>query len=196
MNIKKRALHLAVTAGMVGSMVAVAAPAAHAAGPLPDYCGVYLQGSPDPAGGLIPAGLIPFPVTGNTVSQSSYALIGHEAKGQDKIINDLNNTTAGATRFSLGVTIGGLITATTRTISNATWNAGTATYTTTTPHGLKIGDIVSISKVSPATYNQTNVAVTGVPTTDSFEVSGRARPGRVRKERRRVTHRARCASAG
>jgi len=95
---------------MVGSLVAVAAPAAHAATILPDFCGVYLQGTVDPAGGLIPAGDIPFPVTGNTVGQKSYVLVGHESKGQGTIVNDLNNTTAGATRFKIGVTVGGTIT--------------------------------------------------------------------------------------
>jgi hypothetical protein len=176
-NLKKRALHLAVTAGMVGSMVAIAAPAAHAAGVLPDFCGVYLQGSPDPTGGLIPAGLIPFPASGNTVGQKSYALLGHEAKGQEKIINDLNNTALKGTRFKAGFTIGGTITATTRDIAGASWAAGTATYTTTSPHGLKIGDIVSISKVTPAGYNLTNVAVTAVGSATDFDVALVADPG-------------------
>ena len=110
MNLKKRALHLAVTAGMVGSLVAVAAPSAHAAAILDDSCGVYLQGNVDPTGGLIPTGLIPFPVGGNAVGQKAYVLIGHESKGQDKILNDLNNTALKGTRFKLGVTIGGTIT--------------------------------------------------------------------------------------
>ena len=109
MNLKKRALHLAVTAGMVGSLVAVAAPSAHAASILPDFCGVYMQGTVDPAGGLIPAGVIPFPVTGNAVGSKAYVLTGHESKGQDKILNDLNNTALKGTRFKLGVTIGGTI---------------------------------------------------------------------------------------
>lgn len=107
MNLKKHALHLAVTAGMVGSMVAVAAPAAHAAAALPDVCAVYLQGTIDPAGGPLPGGIIP--LNPPTTSQT-YGVAGHVAKGQDKIINDLNNDTAGATRFSAGLTIGGTIT--------------------------------------------------------------------------------------
>ena len=177
MNIKKRALHLAVTAGMVGSMVAVAAPSAHAAGVLPDFCGVYLQGNVDPAGGLIPAGLIPFPVGGNGVGQKAYALLGHEAKGQEKILNDLNNTTLKGTRFKLGVKLGGTITATTRDIAGASWAGGTATYTTTVAHGLKVGDIVSISKVTPAGYNLTNVAVTAVGSSTDFDVALVGDPG-------------------
>jgi hypothetical protein len=110
-RLKKRALHLAVTASMVGTFVtAVGVQPAHGATVLDDACGVMLQGSIDPAGGLIPSGLIPAPAGVNTAGQHAYVVTGHESKGQNKILSDLNNTADGAKRFSLGVTLGGTIT--------------------------------------------------------------------------------------
>ena len=102
MNLKKHALHLAVTAGMVGSMVAVAAPAAHAATALPDVSATYLQGTIDPAGGPLPAGIIPLvpPSTSQT-----YGVAGHLSKGQDKEIMTLNNTAAAG--YACVVELGG-----------------------------------------------------------------------------------------
>ncbi len=109
MNLKKRALHLAVTASMVGAFVTtVGVQAAHAIHQ-PDACGAYLQGTIDPTGSLIPGGLIPAPVGINTVGQRSYAVVGHESYGQDRILNDLNNNTFSAYRFGISVTLGGTI---------------------------------------------------------------------------------------
>ncbi len=108
MKLKKHALHLAVAAGMVGSMVAVAAPAAHAAGPtLPDICGTYLQGTIDPAGGPLPGGIIP--LNPPTTSQT-YGVFGHLAKGQDKeIVNVHQGGVVGTkeVKTTIGVTWGG-----------------------------------------------------------------------------------------
>ena len=188
MRFKQRAFRLAVTAGMVGSLTVVAAPAANAFGVYPDFCGVYLQGSVDPTGGLIPAGLIPFPGTGNQTGQKAYALLGHEAKGQDKILNDLNNTSNNVpiyahSRFQMGIRIGGLITATTVSVADAVWTAtdgGTITYTTAAPHGRLVGDIVSISNSETVDgFNQTNVPVAAVIDPSTFTVIGVADPGAV-----------------
>jgi len=104
-NLKNRALHVTVLASMVGAMGAVVAPAAHAAALPPDSCGVLIQGGVDPLGGLLPVGAIPAPVGVNTAGQNVYVLRGHEAKGQDKILSDLNNTAPGAKNFSLGVVV-------------------------------------------------------------------------------------------
>jgi len=90
---------------MVGAMGAVVAPAAHAATPPPDSCGVLIQGGVDPLGGLLPVGAIPAPAGINTSGQNVYVLRGHESKGQDKILSDLNNNAAGAKNFSLGVVV-------------------------------------------------------------------------------------------
>jgi len=100
-NLKKRALHLGVTVGLVGSLVAVAAPAAHAAAvPLPDTCAVHIQGPIDPAGGVLP-NAIPL----NSGNPYIFYAVGHDTKGQNKTVADVNNTAVGATRFSYGVTM-------------------------------------------------------------------------------------------
>jgi hypothetical protein len=103
-NLKKRALGLVVTAGVVGGAVGIAAPSAGAYGvPPPDTCGVYIQGTIDPAGGMLPAGILPFdpPATDQTYSAS-----GHLRKGQNKVINDLNNAAPAMKRFSTGAELG------------------------------------------------------------------------------------------
>jgi hypothetical protein len=103
-NLKKRALGLVVTAGVVGSAVGIAAPSAGAAAiPPPDTCGVYIQGTVDPAGGVLPSGILPLdpPATAQTYSAS-----GHLRKGQNKVINDLNNATPAVKRFSTGAELG------------------------------------------------------------------------------------------
>jgi hypothetical protein len=107
---RKHALHLVVTAGMVGGVLAVAAPAAHAVTALPDVCGTYLQGTIDPAGGPLPSGIIPLVPAG---TPQTYGVFGHLAKGQDKQIVNLHQ--AGVvgtkeTKASLGLTWGGIIT--------------------------------------------------------------------------------------
>jgi hypothetical protein len=103
-NLKKRALGLVVTAGVVGSAVGIAAPSAGAAAiPPPDTCGVYIQGTIDPAGGVLPSGILPLdpPATLQTYSAS-----GHLRKGQNKVINDLNNSALAIKRFSTGAELG------------------------------------------------------------------------------------------
>jgi hypothetical protein len=103
-NLKKRALGLVVTAGVVGSAVGIAAPSAGAAAiPPPDTCGVYIQGTVDPAGGVLPSGILPLdpPATAQTYSAS-----GHLRKGQNKVINDLNNSALAIKRFSTGAELG------------------------------------------------------------------------------------------
>jgi len=100
-NVKKRALHLGVTVGLVGSLVAVAAPAAHAAAaPLPDTCAVYIQGPIDPTGGVLP-NAIPL----NSGNPYIFYAVGHDTKGQNKTVVDVNNAAVGATRFSYGVSM-------------------------------------------------------------------------------------------
>jgi len=106
-KLKKHALHLTVAAGMVGSMVAVAAPAAHAATALPDICGTYIQGTIDPTGGPLPGGILPLIPAGTS---QTYAVFGHLAKGQDKEVITLGATGLGVTKASVGVTWGGIIT--------------------------------------------------------------------------------------
>ena len=100
MNLKKRALHLGVTVGLVGSLVAVAAPAAHAAVVLTDTSAVHIQGPIDPAGGVLP-NAIPL----NSGNPYIFYAVGHDTKGQNKTVADVNNTAVGATRFAYGVTM-------------------------------------------------------------------------------------------
>lgn len=119
MNLKKRALHLGVVAGMVGSAFAIAAPAAHsAAPPLTPTCGVVLQGNIDPAGGNLPAGITP-------ITAPNFAIAGNVSKGQDKTISDLNNSAAGAKRFATKLTISNTVTTGTPTVS-VQWKNGPA----------------------------------------------------------------------
>jgi hypothetical protein len=104
----KKRIAFGVSAVMVGSIFALTAvEPADAAVTLPDYCGVYIQGNIDPVGGLLPSGTLPAPANINDPGQKSYVVTAHEAKGGDKTINDMNNATAGATRFQMGVTLGG-----------------------------------------------------------------------------------------
>jgi len=106
-NLKKRALPLAVAVGVIGGALGIAAPAANAATALPDTCATYLQGTIDPLGGPLPGSIIPLnPPANNHV----YGVAGHLAKGQDKVLNDLNNNGLGAKRFSASLQIGGTIT--------------------------------------------------------------------------------------
>lgn len=97
MNLKKRAVSLGVIAGLVGSAVAVTAPSAGAVTPPPpDTCGVYIQGTIDPAGGVLPSGILPLDPPATT---QTYSASGHLRKGQSKVINDLNNGANAAKRF-------------------------------------------------------------------------------------------------
>lgn len=57
-----------------------------------------------------------------------------------------------------------------KTISNASWAASVATFTTSAVHGLIIGDVVVISGMNPVAYNGT-FTITEVPTTSSFKVA-------------------------
>jgi hypothetical protein len=59
----------------------------------------------------------------------------------------------------------------------ATHVGAVATYTTTTAHGLKVGDVVSIVGVTVAAYNGASLTVTGVPTATTFTVTLGAAPG-------------------
>jgi hypothetical protein len=104
-NLKKRAVSLGVVAGLVGSAVAIAAPtgAGAAAIPPPDTCGVYIQGTIDPAGGVLPSGILPLDPPATT---QTYSASGHLRKGQNKVINDLNNGALGVKRFSVGAELG------------------------------------------------------------------------------------------
>jgi hypothetical protein len=63
----------------------------------------------------------------------------------------------------------GILTDTAKTINlqTPTIASGTVTITTTTPHGFRIGDIVTISTVQPVGYRG-NFTVTAVPSTTSF----------------------------
>jgi hypothetical protein len=104
-NLKKRAVSLGVVAGLVGSAVAIAAPtgAGAAVPPPPDTCGVYIQGTIDPAGGVLPSGILPLDPPATT---QTYSASGHLRKGQNKVINALNDATPGVKRFSTGAELG------------------------------------------------------------------------------------------
>jgi len=98
---------LGVTVGVIGGALGVAAPAVSAATVLPDVCAIYLQGTVDPAGGALPGSIIPLvPPANNHV----YGVNGHLAKGQDKVLNDLNNSTLAGKRFAASLTLGGIVT--------------------------------------------------------------------------------------
>lgn len=58
----------------------------------------------------------------------------------------------------------------------ATWATGTATYQTTTPHGVTVGSTITIISIIPSAYNGTRV-VTGVPNPDEIEVAIVSDPG-------------------
>ena len=67
---------------------------------LPDTCAVHIQGPIDPAGGVLP-NAIPL----NSGNPYIFYAVGHDTKGQNKTVADVNNTAVGATRFAYGVTM-------------------------------------------------------------------------------------------
>ena len=64
-----------------------------------------------------------------------------------------------------------------RTITNHTWTAGVVTVTAAS-HGYAVGDLVTISGVTPAGYNGV-VEVTSVPTVNTFTYALSSNPGTV-----------------
>lgn len=61
-------------------------------------------------------------------------------------------------------------------ITGATWSAGVATYTTSAPHTLAVGDKTVVSGITPAGYNAT-VVVKGVPDSTHFTADMASDPG-------------------
>jgi hypothetical protein len=59
-------------------------------------------------------------------------------------------------------------------LSNVTDSSGTITYTTTTPHNLSAGDVVSIYGVNPTVYNLKNVTIASTPSQTTFTVTNAA----------------------
>jgi hypothetical protein len=107
---RRRLRHVALFVAIVCMTFGLAGPAAanhHIL--VADSCGIYMQGSVDPAGGVVPAGLFPAPATINTTGQGKYFVAGHESKGQTQILSALNDATPAATRLNLNVTVGGTI---------------------------------------------------------------------------------------
>ncbi len=65
------------------------------------------------------------------------------------------------------------IDATITKVVTAVTGSGTAyTYTTSTAHGITVGDTVSVTGASATGYNVTNAVVTATPTTTTFRVAG------------------------
>jgi hypothetical protein len=59
-------------------------------------------------------------------------------------------------------------------ISTVSESTGTVTYTTTLPHNLTAGDVVSIYGVNPTAYNLQNVAIASTPSATTFTVTNAA----------------------
>jgi hypothetical protein len=59
----------------------------------------------------------------------------------------------------------------TKAISGITGSGTKVTFTTVTPHGFVVGDIVSISGTDPVEYSYTSVAITEVGSTTQFSVA-------------------------
>lgn len=62
------------------------------------------------------------------------------------------------------------------TVTAASWTTGTATYTTSSVHGLAIGNYVTIQNMTPTAYNG-YYYVTSVPSTTTFTVAITSDPG-------------------
>jgi hypothetical protein len=73
--------------------------------------------------------------------------------------------------FSLGVTY------LQNAITGASWSGGTATLTTTTPHGVTVGSSISISGVNPVGYNVTNAVATAGTTGSTIKYAVVSDPG-------------------
>ncbi len=58
------------------------------------------------------------------------------------------------------------------TISSASGNGTTITYTTSLAHNYVVGQLVNITGLTPAGYNLTNGIITNVPTATTFTVNG------------------------
>ena len=141
---------------MIGSMVVIAAPAAHATTALPDVCGTYLQGTIDPTGGPLPSGIIPLVPPGTT---QTYGVFGHLAKGQDKEIINLQQAGVvgtAETKASLSLTWGGTIT------GNTAMNGPNAPYLTQALGSEPAGGVTSMKlawKTDKNTGNYTDPTV-------------------------------------
>lgn len=59
----------------------------------------------------------------------------------------------------------------TKAVSGITGSGTKVTFTTATPHGFVVGDIVSISGTDPVAYSYTSVAITEVGSTTQFSVA-------------------------
>lgn len=59
----------------------------------------------------------------------------------------------------------------TKAVSGITGSGTKVTFTTATPHGFIVGDIVSISGTDPVAYSYTSVAITEVGSTTQFSVA-------------------------
>jgi len=104
-KVKKRALHLAVVAGIVGSAVTVAAPKADAAPPVViSNCAGFISGDIDPKGGVLPPDLIPFGIGGNNYGSVTGVTKGDPAHA-GVIETDFGDVTAKGVRFSMKLTL-------------------------------------------------------------------------------------------
>ncbi len=59
----------------------------------------------------------------------------------------------------------------TRSISGATGNGTEVTYTTTTAHSYQVGQLITVTGLSPSGFNVSNVVVTAVPSNVQFRVT-------------------------
>lgn len=60
----------------------------------------------------------------------------------------------------------------TRTVTTASGNGTTMTYTTSVAHGFTAGQIVTVTGMTPAGYNVTKATIAGTPSTTQFTVAG------------------------
>lgn len=63
------------------------------------------------------------------------------------------------------------------TVSTASWSSGTATYTLSAAHNLQVGDLITVTGVTPTGYNVDNAEVTAVPGSTQVSVAINSGPG-------------------
>lgn len=109
-----------------------------------------------------------FGVTVNSIFSNCISLIKGAIYRARSSIDYSNCKLSGAELDNIYTNLAGLGT---RSISGATGNGTEVTYTTTTAHPYQVGQLITVTGLSPSGFNVSNVVVTAVPSNVQFRVT-------------------------